>query len=105
MPAAVTAGAFPDVLKQPFRGPPDIRPHSGISGTPAPRLEGINPSVSKSSCIREDPGLHHARGGLHAIAMEGETHAAILDLARTPVCHPACLRQCLVEHRLCGGIG
>src|SRR3979411_426645 len=62
MPAAVTAGPFPDVLKQPFCGPPDIRPHSGISGTPAPRVEGINPSVSKSSCIREDPGLRHARG-------------------------------------------
>src|SRR3984893_17217299 len=32
-----------------------------MSGTPAPRLEGINPSVSKSPCIREHPGVHDAR--------------------------------------------
>ena len=51
------------VLKQSglFRGPSDSRPYSGMSGTPAATLEGINPSVSQSSCLREDSGVHHAR--------------------------------------------
>src|SRR6266853_3453696 len=45
---------------RPFRGPSDSRPYPGTSGTPAPTLEGIDPSVSQSSCIREDR-VHHAR--------------------------------------------
>src|SRR6202047_5424613 len=32
-----------------------------MSGTPAPTLGGIDPAVSRSSCIREDSGVRHAR--------------------------------------------
>src|ERR1700716_4011246 len=77
MPAAVTAGPFPDVLKQPFRGPPDIRPPSGIWGTPAPRLEGINPSTHKPYLVRMD---HVSPRASQKAALAAAAHETLITL-------------------------
>src|ERR1700736_3866355 len=80
------------------------RLYSGISGTPAPTREGINPSVSKSSMRTRRLRRTSRSTDCHAIAMEGETHAAILDLARTDVRHAAGIQRFFVR-RLCNGAG